>query len=396
MQYKIKVKPEDFYVKEIVSLPIKDKGQYGVFILKKRGWNTVDILRRIGKTLGIPLTNISYGGKKDRHAFTEQFITIKNIKKKILVKDVNYSLQLLGFSEEPMDPRHIIGNEFKITIRSISKEAEEFLYIQLQSIEKYGFINYFDDQRFGSFDPKQGFIGEKIIKGHYNGALKIYLTHIYPEDKKEARERKNFLFENWGNWQKCLSVAKTQMEKLSFNHLIENPKDYLTILKKIPKEEMSMFFSAYQSYLWNETARSLLLTLLSEEEIIVHKGIVGDYIFFNEIDKEKSNYLMKLQIPTASSKLKMPDEITEKIYNNLLQERKVKHSMFNLKKIRQAFFKSIERDVIVKPELFKYTIEDDEVYENRRKMTISFFLPRGSYATMLIKRIFAKKPLRRQ
>jgi tRNA pseudouridine13 synthase len=121
-----------------------------------------------------------------------------------------------------------------------------------------------------------------------------------------------------------------------------------------------------------------------------------EIIFFNEIDKEKSNYLMKLQIPTASSKLKMPDEITEKIYNNLLQERKVKHSMFNLKKIRQAFFKSIERDVIVKPELFKYTIEDDEVYENRRKMTISFFLPRGSYATMLIKRIFAKKPLRRQ
>jgi len=396
MQYKIKVKPEDFYVKEIISLPIKDKGQYGVFILKKRGWNTVDILKRIGKNLGIPFRNISYGGKKDRHALTEQFITIKNIKKKILFKNDNYLLQPVGFSEEPMDPRHIIGNEFKIVIRSISKEAEEFLYTPLKSIEKYGFINYFDDQRFGSFDPKQGFIGEKIIKGHYNGALKIYLTHIYPEDKKEARERKNFLFENWGNWQKCLSVAKTQMENFAFNHLIENSKDYLTILRKIPKEEMSMFFSAYQSFLWNETVRRLLVTLLSDEEIIVHKGIVGDYIFFNEIDKEKFSYLVKLQIPTASSKLKMPDEITEKIYKNILNEREVKPSMFNLKKIRQAFFKSVERDVLVKPESFKYTIEDDEVYENRSKITLSFFLPRGSYATMLIKRIFAKKPQRRQ
>jgi len=396
MYYKIKVKSEDFYVKEIISLPIKDKGPYGVFILKKRGWNTVDLLKRIGKNLGIPFSNISYGGKKDRHALTEQFITIKNIKRKILVKDGNYSLHLIGFSEEPMDPRHIIGNEFKIVIRSISKEAEEFLYEPLKSIEKYGFINYFDDQRFGSFDPRQGFIGEKIIKGHYNGALKIYLTHIYPEDKKEARERKKFLFENWGNWQRCLGVAKTQMENFAFNYLTEKPKDYLTILKKIPREDMSMFFSAYQSFLWNETVRRLLIFLLSEEEIIIHKGITGDYIFFNEIDKEKFSYLMKLQIPTASSKLKIPDERTEKIYNDLLNERDVKPSMFNLKKIRQAFFKSVARDVLVKPKSFNYNIEDDEVYENRRKITLSFFLPRGSYATMLIKRIFAKKPKRRQ
>lgn len=391
MHYKVKVKPEDFQVREIVSLPIGDKGEFGVFKLKKRGWNTVDLLKRIAKKFSIPFENISYGGKKDRHALTEQFITIKNPPKKLQIREENFSLKLIGFSDEQMQPRHIEGNHFSIVIRAISKEAEEFLFNPLESIKKKGFVNYFDDQRFGSYDPNQGFIGEKVIKEHYNGALKIYLTHIYPEDKKEAKERKRLIFENWGNWEECLEVAKTQIEKFAFKHLIDKPKEYLFILRKIPKEEMSMFFAAYQSFLWNETVRRLLLSILKGEDFLIHSGVAGDYVFFDKIEEKSWKYLKGLTIPTASSKAKMPDKVTEKIYHEILYERGVKPSMFNLRKLRQAFFKSVDRDVLVIPEEFEYKIEDDEIYEGKRKLFLQFSLPRGSYATMLIKRIFAKK-----
>ncbi|MCX7988631.1 MAG: tRNA pseudouridine(13) synthase TruD [Thermodesulfovibrio sp.] len=391
MEYKVKVKPEDFQVREVVSLPITDKGQYGVFKLKKIGWNTVDLIKRIAKKFSIKLDNISYGGKKDRHGLTEQFITIKNAPKRLHMQEKNFSLKLVGFSDEAMQPRHIESNHFSIVIRSISKEAEEFLFSPIESITKYGFINYFDDQRFGSFDPKQGFIGEKIIKEHYNGALKIYLTHVYPEDKKEAKERKRYLFEHWGNWLECLKVAKTDMEKFAFNYLTENPKAYLNVLRKIPKEDMSMFFSAYQSFLWNETVRRILISILRDEDILFHRGIAGDYLFFDEIDRKTWQYLNNLVIPTASSKAKMPDEKVGNIYKEFLNERGIKASMFNLRKIRQAFFKSVDRKVLIKPEEFEYKIEYDEIYVGKRKLFLQFLLPRGSYATMLIKRIFAKK-----
>lgn len=391
MHYKVKVKPDDFQVREIVSLPIGDKGEFGVYKLKKRGWNTVDLLKRIAKKFSIPLENISYGGKKDRHALTEQFITIKNPPKKLHIKEENFSLKLIGFSNEPMQPRHIVGNHFSISIRAISKEAKEFLFAPLENIKKRGFINYFDDQRFGSYDPKQGFIGEKIIKEHYNGALKIYLTHIYPEDKKETKERKRLIFENWGKWQECLKLAKTRMEKFIFKHLMESPKDYLAVLRKIPKEDMSMFFAAYQSFLWNEIVRRLLFSVLKEDEILIHRGVAGDYIFFDMIEEKSWKYLKVLVIPTASSKAKMPDKIVDKVYHEILNERGVKPSMFNLRKLRQAFFKSVGRNVLVIPEEFEYKIEDDEVYEGKRKLFLQFSLPRGSYATMVIKRVFAKK-----
>lgn len=391
MHYKVKVKPEDFQVRETVSLSIGDKGEFGVFKLKKKGWNTVDLLKRIAKKFSILLENISYGGKKDRHALTEQFITIKNPPKRLHIREENFSLKLIGFSDEPMQPRHIDGNYFSIIIRSISKEAEEFLFTPLESIKKRGFVNYFDDQRFGSYDPNQGFIGEKIIKEHYNGALKIYLTHVYPEDKKDTKERKRLIFENWGNWEECLKVAKNSMEKFAFRYLIENPKDYLHILRKIPKEDMSMFFAAYQSFLWNETVRRLLLSILKVDDILIHRGVAGDYVFFDKIEEKSWKYLKGLTIPTASSKAKMPDKKVEKFYHEILNERGVKPSMFNLRKIRQAFFKSVDRDVLVIPEGFEYKTEDDEVYEGKRKLFLQFSLPRGSYATMLIKRIFAKK-----
>lgn len=396
MSYKIKVKPEDFIVKEISSIELKKKGQHAVFILKKRGWNTVDLLKKLAQKLKITFDSISYGGKKDRHAVTEQIITIKNFPKDISFNEDNFSLKFVGFSDVPMEPKLIQSNLFKITIRAISEKACKMVVSQIENLKDYGFINYFDDQRFGSFDPKQGFIAEKILKEHYNGALKIYLTHIYPEDKRQTKERKKFFLQHWTDWQACLTKAKTVFEKRAFQHLIENPKDYLTLLRKIPYEEMSMFFSAYQSFLWNETVRRLIKSLLPNENLLIHRGIAGDYIFHyhyisnGKTDESILRYLKSLTIPTASSKTKMPDINTEKIYKQILDEHGIKPSIFNLRKIRQAFFKSVDRAVIVMPESLLYRVEDDEIYEGKKKIVLEFVLPRGSYATMLIKRIFAK------
>lgn len=390
MSYKIKVKPEDFIVKEISSIPLKEKGPFGVFILKKKKWNTIDLLKKIAKKLKIPFDSISYGGKKDRHGITEQFITIKNPPFKFNIKEDKFELKHIGFSDEPMKPQFIENNVFKVTVRAISPNAIDSIIYHIEKVKNYGFINYFDDQRFGSFDPNQGFIAEKIIKGHYNGALKIYFTHIYPEDKKKAKERKRKISENWGDWNSCLNFAKTKFEKFAFSHLLESPKDYISLLQKIPKEEMSMFFSAYQSFIWNETVKRLLKTLFPVENLLIHKGVAGEYIFFDEIDEKNFEYLKSLEIPTPSSNAKMPQDIIEKIYNEIFFERQIKPSQFNLKKIRQSFFKSVPRQVLVIPNIL-HKIEDDEVYEGKIKLTLGFILPRGSYATMLIKRIFAKK-----
>jgi tRNA pseudouridine13 synthase len=62
--------------------------------------------------------------------------------------------------------------------------------------------------------------------------------------------------------------------------------------------------------------------------------------------------------------------------------------MFNIRSVRQAFFKSAERKAVVIPESLSARAADDEIYEARKKLTLRFVLPRGSYGSILIKRLF--------
>ena len=74
---KIKVRPEDFVVREQVDIVAGSSDDIGpascwymIYLLKKRAWNTLDALRLIAKENRIPMAQIGYCGRKDRYAVT--------------------------------------------------------------------------------------------------------------------------------------------------------------------------------------------------------------------------------------------------------------------------------------------------------------------------------------
>lgn len=385
---KIKVKPEDFIVEEDADLKLHKGGDYKVYLLTKRGFNTVDLLLRFSKKLGIPFSNFSYGGKKDRHALTTQYITIKD-KSIFDTQEGSFNLRYVGDMQKPMGPELIKGNGFKIVIRDLDEKEALKSKGEIGLVQEYGFVNYFDDQRFGSYDREQGFIGEKIIQNHHNIALKIYLTSTHPEDKKHEKERKRFFANNWGKWDECLKMAKTSFEKRVFRMLLNREQNpFLKSILMITREELSMFFSAFQSYLWNKLAERVFKTY-HPEPILKYMGVYWGYLFYKSLHKNNSSYLMELLLPTASQNAKMPDALTENIYTEILNEHQLQPSSFNLRKIKAAFFKSNPRALVIVPAISHAEMEDDELYSGKKKLTLEFKLPRGSYGTMLIKRLMA-------
>lgn len=385
---KIKVKPEDFIVEEDADLKLHKGGDYKVYLLTKRGFNTVDLLLRLSKKLDIPFSNFSYGGKKDRHALTTQYITIKD-KSIFDTEEASFNLRYVGDMQKPMGPDLIKGNGFKIVIRDLDEKEALKSKGEIGLVQEYGFINYFDDQRFGSYDREQGFIGEKIIQNHHNIALKIYITGIHPEDKKAEKERKRFFFNNWGNWQGCLKIAKTSFEKRAFRILAKKETNpFLKNIMMIPREELSMFFSAFQSYLWNELAERVFKAYHSGT-LLRYKGIYWEYLFYRSLHKKSSSYLTELLLSTASQNAKMPDALTENLYTEILNEHQLQPSSFNLRKIKAAFFKSNPRALVIVPAISHAEVEDDELYNGKKKLSLEFKLPKGSYGTMLIKRLMA-------
>ena len=429
---KIKVKPEDFIVEEIADVPMSSTGDFCVYRLQKRGWNTVDVLKNLSKKLNLPSSDFSYGGKKDKYALTSQYITIGRqgykqttpsaptssqgggegrIKKSwIMRKNLqspsavnlteierliptkldkeNYSLSFIGLMDRPMGPDLIKGNKFHIVVRNLTEHELKSALGEIECVKRDGYPNYFDDQRFGSFDGRQGFVAEKIIKKHYNGALKIYFSRIHPEDSKEEKEHRKFIYENWGNWQACITRAMSRFEKEAFSYLEKHPKGFVPILQRISHEEMVLFFSAYQSHLWNEVLRKIIRSI-SANSLKISRGIAGDYLFYTRLDDKNKGYLSMLVIPMPASNIRMPDTFTETLYSEVLKENDIKSPMFNIRKIRQAFFKGIERNAVVIPEELSVDYSDDEIYQGKKKLVLDFFLPRGCFGTIFIKRIFS-------
>ncbi|MGI9953238.1 tRNA pseudouridine(13) synthase TruD [Moorellaceae bacterium AZ2] len=382
---KLKVLPEDFVVKELARLPLREKGPYRVYILEKKGWNTIDLLLRLAKAHGLPYRLFAYGGLKDRHAHTFQYVTVKHAAD-LTTEEENFSMRSIGCMDRPMGPDLLEGNEFALTLRALSEEEVSRITRRVDEVRGFGYPNYYDDQRFGSMDRQMGLMAERLLKKHYNGSLQIYLTGIYPEEKKEAKERKLFFREHWGDWATCLSRAKTTMERKIFALLTEKPKAYVEALRLIPAEELSLLFSAYQSFLFNELLRRILEDL--GLELTAVSGVAGPYLFYRRLERKQLTYLDSLSLPLAASRMEFPDARTEQHFTAILEERGIKRSSFNLRKVRQAYFKSTPRKAIVFPaDLHLQPAEADELYAGKQKIRLFFKLPRGSYGTMLIKRL---------
>jgi tRNA pseudouridine13 synthase len=172
-------------------------------------------------------------------------------------------------------------------------------------------------------------------------------------------------------------------EKESFAFLILKPAAFLEVLKNISREELSGHYSSYQSYLWNEVLRRMVAPAIPGPYKI-YPGKAGDYIFYTQVNQ----YLEDLIIPTPGAKAQMNDKHCEEIYRQVLEDNGIVQAVFNKLKLRQAFFKSSPRKANVKPDDLSFSVSDDEIYPGKKKLVLRFSLPRGSYATMLIKRIF--------
>jgi|YNPMSStandDraft_1061717.scaffolds.fasta_scaffold26364_2 tRNA pseudouridine13 synthase len=380
----IKARPEDFIVEEMASLPLTESGEFRVYRLTKKNWTTPDLMRFLARMLSISPKAIAYGGKKDKHGLTTQHITIRS-QKDFSLQEPNFSLEAIGFMRKPMSPALIQGNRFQITIRKLPETKS--VLANLEEVLQYGFPNFFDDQRFRGTDQNLGFFADRVLRGHYNGALQIFLQaqNICSSDKKN-RDRVAEIIASWRNWEKCLELAQGLTEKRIFRTLLLRPDDFLAALEKIPREEIAMAYAAFGSHLWNELLRRLLKTKISElREVQAESGM---FYFWKRLQEPVFTYLKDLKLPTPAARMEFPDELSREIYLEILKENNLKFSSFRTRALSRVFFRSFQRKVLLFPENLQVIEErPDELHPKYRALVLSFSLPRGAFATMLIKRI---------
>ncbi len=384
---KLKQQPEDFRVEELTDAVAGDAGEFALYRLEKTDWTTPDALFAVRRRLQLDARRVSYGGLKDRHAITSQHITVFRGPKRNLSHE-RVTLTYLGQRTEPFTAADIRANRFTLTMRSMSDSALSHAGVALREVADAGLPNYFDDQRFGSVGERGEFIAKEMVFGRFERALWLALAAPYEFDRADAKREKATLVELWGKWPECQAkLPKGHLQRL-VSYLAAHPTDFKGAVTRIRPELQGLYLSAYQSYLWNKMLAAWLTNTLGATNLAVVELKLGKVPAPVRIPEEHRGAWESLTLPLPSARVKpepgaswLPDvEEVLKAEGLTLAELKVKG-------MQKPFFSKGDRPASTRPGNLSHATAADELNKGRSKLVLRFDLPRGSYATMLVKRI---------
>ncbi len=375
---KIKQRPEDFAVTELDRYEVSKTGPFSLYRLEKWDIGTIEAVNTLARNWNLPRAKISFGGLKDRHARTEQAISILGGPERDF-EGSTFRARFLGRSRDPITRASFAANRFEIVVRHLAEIPD------LGPVRRFGVPNYFDDQRFGSLRGTEGeFIGRALVRGEYEKALKLALASPSGEDRKRDREIKVLMRDRWGDWAKLKAELPSSVERAVAEYLLAHPGAYGFAFEHLDQNLRILYVSAYQSHLWN---RALAAVLRKLPEVFEVEYAAGRHVFYRSLDPATHDRLAELAIPLVTPSQKFEGELAD-VMASILADEKVEPRMFRMKKLRQTFFGKGMRDAIMAPAGLKAVPGEDELNPGRKKLTLSFELPKGSYATVLVKRLF--------
>jgi len=373
---KTKQVPEDFVVEELIDLKTSETGDYTYFWLTKTNWTTVRAIREIARRCRVTFRRFKYAGTKDKFAVTKQAVSVFKVEPETLqqvnIKDIG--IEIIGKGEQQISLGTLIGNRFEITVHDIEKEPDSKL------IAEFGFPNYFGEQRFGGGNTH--LVGREIIKGHLEQAARYILT--YSEDPNQtAQEARAFASNNWGNWSEILKVFPKflGLEKAVLNWLVKNPTDFAGAMRVVPKPIRKMYVHAYQSYLWNLALSEFLKANIETDmkavgfsELAIPKYAKKDAKFLAE--------LKDLECIVPGSETKLARSKFSKTMKEILENEGINLEDFACKRMPEIASEGTTRLAFVVPKEFIAETIDS------KSMKVSFELPKGAYATVLLEVLY--------
>ncbi len=391
MVMKLKQQPVDFEVEELTAVTPGTEGPFALYRLEKRGWTTPDAVQAIRRRWRLTPGRVSYGGLKDRHAHTVQYLSIFRGPQRRLTHH-QITLEYLGQVPEPYTARDIRANRFRVTLRDLGPAEVERARQALHEVRRDGIANYFDDQRFGSVTGEE-FVARLMVQGRYEEALREALAAPYEHDRAAQKQEKAILRTHWGDWTTCKARLPRGHARSLVDYLVTHPTDFRGALARLRPELRGLYLSAYQSHLWNRMLARWLEQHLRAEQLIHVRQRRGEVPMFRGLDEGQRLELAHLQLPLPSARVHLgPADPRLALMTMVLAEEGLEPGQLKLKGFREMFFSKGERAALCLPAALQEEAGEDERHPGREKLTFSCELPRGAYATLLVKRITAFRP----
>ncbi len=411
----LRQEPEDFVVKEVSGWDVEDSGKHLILELTKKNWDTHHIIRDLSRALGISQKRIGFAGTKDKRAVTTQRISIFDISEESIanvhIKEVQ--LTSIGRYRRAVELGDLRGNKFKITMRDIALDKDE-LKKRMDEITSEihamgGVPNFFGIQRFGAIRPVTHLVGEALARGSPEEAAMIYIAASFKEEQEDTRVARDEvrISRDFAQGLKTFPL-RLRYERAMMHYLVEHPADYTGSFSMLTESMSRMFVHAFQSYIYNR-----IICARIKAGIPLNQAIEGDIVCFKNSDSlpdtsrtqrvtavnlDGMNNLIKrgrafVTAPLFGYETEMASGIPGELEVAIIDELRLKPEDFRLQEIPVMASRGQRREILINVQP-RFEILEDDLNTGKQKVMVDFSLPKGSYATTVLREYMKVEPLK--
>ena len=414
----IKQTPEDFLVEETltpeaISAIRREPRPVAIYRLTKRSLSTPEAVERMAEALRVAPKSIVFSGLKDKHATTVQYVSLTSGGGAAALKGRGWQAERLGWTDRPLAASSIAANRFRIRLVELTRrecEAMDVLAGRL-AVGPAGhrprggvmrFVNYFGRQRFGTTRHGRGFLARQLLKGDFEQAMRLAIALPAKQDRRTDKIFKRTLEKYWGRWSEALPKLPSCPSHAAVEVLARGG-DFREAFAALPYFIQQINVEAYQSYIWNAIASELLGRVCPAGEMWKADDPLGLMRFAAAAAIPPA--LARLDIPLLGPQthLRLPwADAAEAVLNRC----GLKVADLRIPGMRKPFFGQTPRRWLAETAGFEMTAPKREVAQvfqpvrstqpehaqakslchqrSTFSRTLSFGLPRGVYATVLL------------
>ncbi|WP_246987069.1 tRNA pseudouridine(13) synthase TruD [Halorientalis marina] len=433
---RLRADPEDFRVTEIEAFesePVDaDPGAYNHVLLRAtlRDWDTNDFAAALSDALGASRERVSWAGTKDKRAVTTQLFTVRDADPEaVAAVDLGGAdIEVLGRTGRDIFFGDLAGNAFEIVVRdpdapehvdAVTADLRAFAGVAGEGergadgaddpadAATVGVPNYFGQQRFGSRRPVTHEIGLAVLRDDWEGAVLAYVGNPSDREPAETREAREYV-EETRDWQGGLDRMPEWLgyERAMLHELAErgssDADDFRAALETAPTNLQRLFVNAAQSALFNR-----MLSARLERGLPFDRPVAGDAVCFADrdapddlplpdtdrtqrVDEDRVDTVTRhcergrafVTAPLVGTETTLAPADTEpgEIERTVLNEAGIEPADFDLP--GEFHSTGTRRAVLVRTDLAV----------TRDPLTFEFRLPKGSYATVLLREYLKGDP----
>jgi tRNA pseudouridine13 synthase len=355
--------------------------RYPLYLLEKEGIDSNHALFEIEREHRLRLRVM---GIKDAKAATSQYAgaerawqnNIKSPPKELRTKHTR--LTLVGFTKRPLGRELLAGNEFSIDISDPHSDDISGFEDQVQKI-----ANFYGLQRFGSERLVTHLVGKAIVKRDFAKAVELLLSYTTEYDTDSSREIRRKCLDPAGYRQALREMPRgMDIERQLLAALVEG-KEPVAALRAVPIQIRRLFVQAYQAYIFN---RCVSRAIAQGEDVTLPKQ--GDLCFemegpFTFGRVKKYDHLSAVQsvpaVRMAGYTFQPGKGRFEEVTKELLLQEEVAAKDFYVKEMQELSQQGGFRQA---PLWCR-----DFAWKKKNPLSVSFKLPKGSYATTLLREL---------